>query len=169
MKVAVTDACIFIDLIDLNIISPFFQLEIELHTTVSVMNELFKEQKQILEAYQTVKKLQVHNLGEKDFTEMEKIPFPRGLSQEDRSVIYLSKKLGGAIVLSSDKLKRNFAGSLDLPFHGIFWVLDQLIESGLLSKFNVIATLNQMPKINSMHQVGLMKKEIEKRIQLWGA
>jgi len=79
MKVAVTDACIFIDLIELDIISLFFKLEIEMHTTVAVINELFQEQKQVLEAYQAVGKLQVHNLMEVDFLEMKKIPFPRGL------------------------------------------------------------------------------------------
>jgi len=169
MKVAVTDACIFIDLIELDIISLFFKLEIEMHTTVAVINELFQEQKQVLEAYQAVGKLQVHNLMEVDFLEMKKIPFPRGLSMEDQSVIYLAKKIGGAIVLSSDKLVRDFAGSLHLPYHGIFWILDHLVEMGIQSKNQAIYTLNQMPEINSMYQVGLMKKEVEKRIQLWGA
>lgn len=41
MKVAITDACIFIDLIELDIVTEFFQLKIELHTTVAVMNELY--------------------------------------------------------------------------------------------------------------------------------
>lgn len=167
MNVAITDACIFIDLIELDIISYFFQLDIELHTTVAVMNELFPEQKQVLEAYQAVKKLQVHNLGEEDFTEMAKIPFPRGLSQEDRSVIYLAKKLGNAIVLSSDKLVRDFAGSVPLPYHGIFWIFDELVDVSLLSKANANRTLNQMPKTNSLYQGALMKKEIDKRINLW--
>ncbi len=45
MKIAVTDACIFIDLIELDLISDFFQLDLPLHTTVEVINELFQEQK----------------------------------------------------------------------------------------------------------------------------
>jgi len=43
-------------------------------------------------------------------------------------VIYLAKKIGGAIVLSSDKLVRDFAGSLHLPYHGIFWILDHWLK-----------------------------------------
>ncbi|ERM81191.1 hypothetical protein P872_20355 [Rhodonellum psychrophilum GCM71 = DSM 17998] len=168
MIVAVTDACIFIDLIELDIVTDFFQSGMELHTTVAVLNELYQEQKLILEAYQSVNKLYVHNLREEDFLEMEDIPFPRGLSQEDRSVIYLAKKLGGAIVLSSDKLVREFAGSLQLPYHGVFWILDQLVELGLLSKAKSIEILDQMPKVNSLYHGELMKKEIEKRIQRWG-
>ncbi|MCU0401120.1 MAG: hypothetical protein MUE75_08950, partial [Algoriphagus sp.] len=127
MRVAVTDACIFINLIELDMITAFFQLDLELHTTVAVINELYPEQKQVLKAYQSVGKLQVHNLKDAALQEMKKIPFPRGLSQENRSVIYLAQKLGGAIVISSDKLVRDFAGKLHLPYHGIFWILDQLV------------------------------------------
>lgn len=41
MLIAVTDACIFIDLIELKITAPFFKLDIEVHTTIDVWNELF--------------------------------------------------------------------------------------------------------------------------------
>lgn len=167
MRVAVTDACIFIDLIELDMITAFFQLDLELHTTVAVINELYPEQKQVLKAYQSVGKLQVHNLENADFQAMKKILFPPGLSQEDRSVIYLAKKLGGAIVISSDKLVRDFAGKLNLPYHGIFWILDQLVSESLIEKSMAIHILKEMPKINSMYRGILLKKEIEKRIELW--
>jgi predicted nucleic acid-binding protein len=168
MRVAVTDACIFIDLIELDMISAFFRLDIELHTTVAVIDELFHEQKQVLEAYQSVGKLQVHNLVDGDFQEMKKIPFPRGLSQEDRSVIYLAQKLGGAIVISSDRLVRDFAGKLNLPYHGIFWILDESVNSRVLSPLKATEILSNMPRINSLYRGGLMKIEIEFRIENWG-
>ena len=41
MRIAVTDACIFIDLIELDLILDFFRLDLELHTTVEVKNALF--------------------------------------------------------------------------------------------------------------------------------
>ncbi|WP_199856465.1 hypothetical protein [Lunatibacter salilacus] len=77
IKIAVTDACIFVDLIELDLISDFFQLELQLHTIVDVMNELFQEQKQVLVAYQKVKKLIVHILKEGDFLTMEQRAFPK--------------------------------------------------------------------------------------------
>ncbi|SDC50268.1 hypothetical protein SAMN04488104_10013 [Algoriphagus faecimaris] len=165
MRVAVTDACIFIDLIELDMITSFFQLDLELHTTVAVINELYPEQQQILEACESVGKLHIHNLHEDDFQEMGKIAFPRGLSQEDRSVLYLAQKLGGVMVISSDKLVRDFAGKLNLPYHGIFWIWDQLVTAGLIPKPEALDILQMMPKINSMYQGTLMKKEIEKRVK----
>lgn len=76
----------------------FFKLDIQLHTTVDVVNELFPEQKQLLKAYESGKLLTVHNLGERDFIIMAKIPFPKGLSQEDKTVIYLALFLDKAMV-----------------------------------------------------------------------
>jgi hypothetical protein len=43
-RIAVTDACIFIDLIELSLIAPFFQLgdtplQLEIHTTLEVLDE----------------------------------------------------------------------------------------------------------------------------------
>jgi len=168
MKIAVTDACIFIDLMELNLISAFFQLKIELHTTVDVLNELFLDQRRVLEAYQGVDKLQVHNLRERDFLKMEKIPFPRGLSPEDRSVIYLALELNGAIILSSDKLVRNFSGKQSLEYHGIFWIFDQLVEHNVLSKPEAISTIQRLNTINNMYNGSTTRKEIDLRIRKWG-
>lgn len=167
MRVAVTDACIFIDLIELDMITSFFQLDLELHTTVAVINELYPEQKQILEAYESVAKLHVHNLKDDDYQEMKQISFPRGLSQEDRSVLYLARKLGGAIVISSDRIVREFAGRLQLPYHGIFWILDQIVASELISKAKARKILSDMPKVNAMYEATLLKNEVETRMAKW--
>jgi hypothetical protein len=39
MIVAVTDACIFIDLLDLELINAFFNLDLEIHTSSTVLHE----------------------------------------------------------------------------------------------------------------------------------
>lgn len=168
MRVAVTDACIFIDLIDLDLISDFFQLDLEFHTTVEVMNELFQEQKQVLAAYQDVKKLIIHNLDEQDFSKMGKIAFPRGLSPEDRSVIYIALELGNAVVLSSDKLVRKCAESHALEYHGLLWIFDQLVSQGLLTKQVAVQAIKKLLNINSMYTGEKTRKEIENRIKKWG-
>ena len=43
LKVAVTDANIFIDLYDLSLKESFFNLELEIHTTSAVLFELYPE------------------------------------------------------------------------------------------------------------------------------
>jgi predicted nucleic acid-binding protein len=167
MKIAVTDACIFIDLIELKIISEFFNLDIELHTTVDVLNELYPDQKELLKAYASGNKLFIHNLEGKQIIEMENIPFPRGLSSEDRSVLYIASKLKTALVLSSDKLVRNFAEKLSLEYHGIFWIFDHLVKGKLISKEIAASKLKELIKMNKMYDSPKTKKEVEERIQKW--
>ncbi|MCE7058147.1 hypothetical protein LZF95_25920 [Algoriphagus sp. AGSA1] len=167
MKVAVTDACIFIDLIELDLVASFFKLDIQLHTTVDVVNELFPEQKQLLKAYESGKLLTIHNLGEKDLMEISKIPFPKGLSQQDKSVIYLALFLDKAMVISSDKLVRNFAANQALECHGLVWIFDELVRQEVISKEVAASMLRNLLSLNQMYNGVLIKKEVDKRIRKW--
>src|SRR5689334_16368096 len=132
MKLVVTDACIFIDVMELQLASEFFGLELEIHTTIDVVNELFPQQQQTLLAYQQGGKLTIHVLTSADQEAIMKENFPRALSPEDCSVIYVARKLD-AIVLSSDKPVRKHAKNLSIEYHGMFWIFDKLVESNLLT------------------------------------
>lgn len=167
MKIAVTDACIFIDLIELDLASSFFQLHVELHTTVDVINELFSDQKKILQAYEAVNKLYVHNLGEGAFSEMEKIPFPKGLSHQDKSVVYMALTLENTIVLSSDKLVRRFAEKQGLEYHGLLWIIDELVNQGVIHKDLAGPILQKLLSINTMYNNPTIQKEVDRRIHEW--
>jgi hypothetical protein len=70
MKIVVTDACIFIDVIELQLTTKFFGLELDIHTTRDVFDELFLEQQQILEAYQENNRLTVHILTPEEKLEL---------------------------------------------------------------------------------------------------
>src|ERR1700761_1212585 len=102
MKIAITDACIFIDLYELDLIATFFSLTLELHTSLDVFNELYPTQRQILQAFQSVGKLSVHNITMEDRQRILAGVYPKALSENDKTVLYLAEKLG-AMVLSSDK------------------------------------------------------------------
>lgn len=167
MRIAVTDACIFIDLIELDLISDFFQLELQLHTTVDVMNELFQEQKQVLVAYQHVKKLTIHKLNGEDLSKIDHMSFPKGLSPEDRSVIYMAINQENAIVLSSDKLVRKCAESHSLEYHGLLWIFDLLVKNGICSNSKAVSKIQKLLTINTMYAGAKTRKEIEIRVRKW--
>jgi rRNA-processing protein FCF1 len=128
LKIAVTDACIFIDLYDLGLVTSFFKLQIEIHTTSSVYFELYDEQQQVLTAYQSVSRLIVHNLKEEDFLQIHSEPYPKSLSETDKSVLHVANKLN-ACVLSSDKTVRNCAKNKGIEYHGMIWIFDKLVEA----------------------------------------
>ena len=167
MQIAVTDACIFIDLLELEITSSFFSLDLEIHTTVEVINELYPEQQKILRAYQTVKKLTVHNLAAEDLKTVQSMPFPKALSQQDKSVLYVASQLE-AIVLSSDKPVRNFAKKQTLETHGMFWIFDQLVNHSLLTQRKAADKLHELMNSNLMYRNNLtLWKEANLRFKSW--
>lgn len=167
MKLAVTDACIFIDLIELQLTSEFFSLPIEIHTSLDVYNELYSEQKEILKAYRSVGKLSIHNLTSQERIQLQEEKFPKSLSDNDKTVIFLADKLN-ATVISSDKAVRNYARSKAIEYHGMFWIFDKLIESELVSPSNAITKINKLFSKNIIYQNNSdLNLERIKRVTNW--
>jgi predicted nucleic acid-binding protein len=121
MKIAVTDACIFIDIHNLRLTPSFFSLPLEIHSTVDVLNELYEDHKQFLQAFVLVGKLTIHSLFEADRRLISAGDFPLGLSEADKSVIYIAANIK-AILLSSDKAVRRYAKGKNIDCHGMLWV-----------------------------------------------
>lgn len=167
LKVAVTDACIFIDLYDLGLVASFFKLELEIHTTSSVYFELYSEQQQVLKAYQSVDKLFIHNLKEEDFLQIYSESYPKSLSETDKSVLHIANKIN-ACVLSSDKTVRNYAKNKDIEYHGMIWIFDNLLEANILSEKEAVHKLKQLVATNFIFQNNKsLVDEIQKRFKLW--
>jgi predicted nucleic acid-binding protein len=167
IKIAVTDACIFIDLYELGLVASFFKLQIEIHTTSSVYFELYSEQQQILKAYQSVDRLIVHNLKEEDFLQIQSEPYPKSLSETDKSVLHVANKLN-ACVLSSDKTVRNCAKNKDIEYHGMIWIFDNLVKDNILSKKQAALKLEELVSTNFIFQNNKpLVDEIQKRLKLW--
>lgn len=167
VKIAVTDANIFIDLYDLGLTKSFFNLELEVHTTSAVLYELYSEQQEILQAYQSVERLSVHNLQEKDFIEIYNENYPKSLSEADKSVLHIANKIN-ACVLSSDKILRNCAKNKEIEYHGMIWIFDKFVETATLSPKEAKAKLNQLVASNFIFRNNQkLVEEIEKRLKLW--
>ncbi|MEX2596386.1 MAG: hypothetical protein WEC59_05585 [Salibacteraceae bacterium] len=163
MKIAVTDACIFIDLFDIDLIKEFIQLPFEIHTTEQVFIELEPgQQKQLKTAG-----IHVYNSQAEDYLKIEDIGLPRSLSIADKSVLYLALKLD-ATVLSSDKVVRNSAKIRSIDYHGMLWIFDQLIENSILSKVDALSKMEVLIEVNSMFKGNKkLMKEIDYRKKNW--
>jgi hypothetical protein len=167
LRLAITDACIFIDLYGLEIISPFFELPIEVHTSFDVLNELFDYQKKVLTPFQNSGRLIVHILSEEDRSKMYEIPFPKSLSDNDKTVIYLALKIE-ALLLSSDKAVRRFAKQQSIEYHGMLWILDQLVENELLKPKEAAERLTRLITENFVYQNNQeLLHEMDKRLKKW--
>ena len=167
MKIAITDACIFIDLIELRLTSQFFGLQVEVHTSLDVYNELYPEQQELLKAYQSIGKLIIHNLTQEEKIQIQNEAFPRSLSEIDKSVLFLAEK-HNAMVISSDKTVRNYAKSRSIEYHGILWIFDCLIDFSLISGPDAIKKIQKLISNNIFYRNNMeLVAEINKRIDKW--
>ena len=165
--IAVTDANIFIDLYYLGLTNSFFNLDLEIHTTSTVLYELYSDQQEILRAYQSVGRLEVHNLQEQDFIKIYSEAYPKSLSETDKSVLYIANKIN-ACVLSSDKALRNCAKNKDIEYHGMIWIFDKLVETSVLTPKEAASKLKQLVATNFIFQNNQqLVAEIEKRLIIW--
>jgi hypothetical protein len=168
MKIAVTDACIFIDLYELDLILPFFSLDIEIHTSRDVFNELYTEQQQVLLVFIANQQLTTHSISSDERTQILSAPYPRGLSETDKTVLFLAEK-HDAIVLSSDQVVRNHAKNNSIDYHGMLWIFDKLVEEKKITSQDAFLKLEQLIEQNIIYQNNRkLTAELNKRLILWG-
>jgi predicted nucleic acid-binding protein len=163
MAIAVNDANIFIDLLEIDLIDTFFELKLDLHTTNLVLNELDYEQQIIIKKQIAKKRLKVKVLNDEELSELkEKEITSSKLSKQDVSVYAYAKELG-AIILTSDRRLRIEAKSKDFEVHGILWVFEKMMEEKLIKPKKAIDKLTELMKINTW----LPMDECHKRIEKW--
>lgn len=147
MRLAITDACIFIDLINMELLDVFFQLPFEMHTSEDILVELYDHQVHALRTFSSNNQLHIYAFSPEERSQIEKSNSSRRLSPQDKGVIFLANKLQ-AILLSSDALVRKTATADKIEVHGAFWILDKLLEHQLLDKLNAFQALEKLFQSN---------------------
>jgi predicted nucleic acid-binding protein len=163
MKIAVNDANIFIDLFDIDLLQLLFELNIELHTTDLVINELEYEQKTPILEKAAEGKIIIKKFGEDELDEIRKLEKKRGaISIQDWSVYFYAKQMK-VMILTGDNTLRKQAKENGFEVHGILWLLDQMVNQKILKQKQAVEKLEALMKINQR----LPKKDCEERIKEW--
>lgn len=149
MRIVVNDVNILIDLIHLEMVEVFFQLEfLELKTTDFVYEELHDEQRQVLQKFVDSQDFKVIESEEDDLVSISGIlNQTNGLSFEDCSVWYFAKKIEG-ILLTGDGRLRKLSSADGVEVRGILFVFDQLLLADFISFEFAILKINQLYQIN---------------------
>lgn len=150
MKLAVKDACIIIDLIDLDLLHEFFNLNLDIITTDLAINEIktYSHKNQLIKFTKT-NKLRVEKLSFAELSESVKIRNKyKKLILTDCTVIYKAKQ-NNCMILSSDNVIRKYAKIENIEIHGTIWIIEQLVNSKLIQKQTGILKLNQLMNINN--------------------
>lgn len=162
MEFVISDACIFIDLLYIDLINEFFELPFEFYTTDFVVSEITNPKHlSVIRKFIDFKKLKVLNASPDKLSEIIHISrkHPK-LSIADCSVFYFGKR-NNLTVLTNDKRLRKL--SSDIEVHGVLWVFDCLILNRIISKNKAITKLHELTEINQR----LPMDECQKKIIEW--
>ena len=163
MKIAITDANIFIDLHAMNCLNWLVSLGLEVHTTDLIIAELTDEQKTAALEIVTF----VQPLSFDDLSRLQGLNLSKGLSAPDQSVIWYSKMLSVSdmLILTNDNLVRKWCKTNKVEVHGMLWLFDSMVDADLIAKSEAILLLQKLMKFNEW----LPYKECKERLESWSA
>jgi len=168
MKIAITDACIFIDLYVLKLTNLLFSVEeLEIHTSLDVFNELYPHQQDVLSAFCSIGKLTIHNISPEDRLKIQKQKYPKSLSESDKTVLFLAEK-AGVMILSSDKVVRAYAKKKSIEYHWMLWIFDRLVDYKCISPLKAAEKLEILIRTNNIYHNNVeLIKEMNERLKKW--
>lgn len=162
MKLFITDANVFFDLMNIEALPEFFGLDFEICTTDFVVDEILRlEQAEQIQNCIRSKQLTVFNFSADEIDEVVNLKTKRTLRRiADKSVLWKALQLKCKL-LTGDKSLRSEAEENGLEVHGSIWVVMEIIEAKLLSTAKGIELYEKLKIVND----GLPKDEIEKLIR----
>jgi predicted nucleic acid-binding protein len=159
----VNDANILIDLLKIDLLDSFFQLEYDFQVTDIAFAEIREENAADLSTFLengllTRQGFSFEELLQIQFLEVEN----PALSIADCSCLYLSRKVS-ATLLTGDAALRRVAEQNNIAVHGILWVLDEIVARGLISEKEARDKLILLMGLN----LRLPANECRKRLKYW--
>lgn len=164
MRVVINDANIFIDLVHLEMLPVFSKLNFDMYTTDFILEELNSAQRVLVNKLIESEELVVIETNEfEDYSGISNLlEHTNGLSFEDCSVWYYSKKMNGTLLTGDAKLRKQ-AEKDEVEVRGIIFIFDEIVEQNLLIPEEAALKLTQLKQLNAR----LPKKEIDRRILNW--
>jgi predicted nucleic acid-binding protein len=148
MRIAVTDANIFIDLIKLQWLGYLFNIDLEIYAAIEVIDELNISQLERVTSFIQSQQLIVYSFSSEELAQVVAIKAPASLTTQDKSVVYLANKLN-AVVLSGDNPLRKFCEKQRLEVKGIIWLFDRFLELKLITYYLAIEKMNYLLSFNN--------------------
>lgn len=168
MRIIVNDANILIDLIELELLPHFFELDYEFQTTDLLIDEILEDQYHSLLPYIDQGSLSIQEMNEDDIIEINILERANpSLSPQDCSAFYHASRLN-ATLLTSDNSLRRFAAMNKIEIHGHLWVFDQMVNSKTITQARAVLKLRELCEVVNT-RLGLPKSECDRRIREWSS
>jgi len=163
-RIAIQDANILIDLVNIGLFSHCLALEYHFCTTQLIFEvELNEKQIAIIQVHINSEKFSVIEISDVELLEiqLESLEDSR-LSLQDWSAIYYAQR-DSALLLSGDKHMKRISESRGIEVHGILWVFDEIVHREIISESEACNFLKDLMNRNRWLPVD----ECQKRIELW--
>jgi predicted nucleic acid-binding protein len=162
MRIAITDANIFIDLFEIGWQNHLFEVGLEIVTTREVFNELYEEQQKMLSVWVGNGALRILDIMVSEHDRVNAVANTKKLSFTDKTVLFVAQR-DSLTVLTGDKRVRVTAQQLGLSTHGILWVFDRFLEFDIVDGEQAATVLENLIRVNTH----LPMEECWKRIEQW--
>lgn len=163
-RIAIQDANILIDLVNIDLFSHCLALAYNFSTTQLIFDSELNDRQ--------IASIQVHidsgkfNIIKTSADELSAIQImsteDSRLSEQDWSAIYYAQK-ENALLLSGDRILRKVSEHRGIEVCGILWLFDQLVNKGILSTSDACQFIQALMKQNKR----LPLEECQKRINDW--
>jgi predicted nucleic acid-binding protein len=166
MNIAVCDANILIDLLQVELFNAFLNLKWEMHVPPDVVDEVQEPNSDQLDHA-----IQSHEIHLPVFTPEELFRIQdykasyQPLSIQDCSCLLLAENLSAVLLTDEKKLKTIATASHGIQVHGILWVFEQLVAKKVITKHKAHVGLSRLITINNR----LPKSECGRLLKRWGA
>lgn len=161
MKVVVTDVSVLFDLFEIQVLPEFFTLDWEIHTTDFVYNEILRaDQKEVFEVFERGRRLKILSFNSEE--EMQVRNFKTKLrirSIADKTILWKALQLKATILTCDKKLRKEAEGHA-IEVRGSIWVIEQLVENGIISGTRGISLLEELKMTNNRLPFDVINKLI---------
>ena len=163
-RVVVQDANILIDLEMADLFEAWFKFEIDAHTTDFVVRELKRGHHLVALSHLNSGRIQTHNFSSETMTRLVTLKTEIGssVSVPDCSALLLSIELDVPL-LTGDNALRKQANRRSIEVHGTLWIMDMIVEHGIIPSRNMATRLNELLNQGRF----LPRSECQSRIIKW--
>lgn len=162
-QIAIQDANILIDLVNTGLFGHCLALNYRFSTTDIILAELYDEQVELIQPHINSGKFEIITVSVEELLIIQQLTAEETkLSEQDWSAVYFAQQKK-AILLSGDKRLRTLAEQKSMTVCGILWVLDELVNTGLINHEQACAFLTALLNRNKR----LPLNECEKRKKKW--
>ncbi len=160
MKIAITDASLIIVMYELGLADHYFKLNIETHISRNIFNQVYPHQRDDLDTQELLGTLYIHTIGSNERSAMNEINFPQTFCVNDRSSVFVAQR-EKAYILSSDKNVREFITDNIYEEHGMFWIINELLETKAITNDEAVSYMREL----SLHTLFPNSAEAQSKIK----